>query len=289
MKTEEIVQKDNNFKNFLKEIKQNCTRIINVYNKTDLFLFRGSKKFRLYYSFEPQIERNPRNTSKEVHDLIDIIFKEAKIEVNRKNCIFCTSDKNFAAVFGKVYMIFPSDDFKFVWSPFINDFSAEQEKIFNSTDFDSDKNIFIFKETRQGYENFYSKTLGVFTLKNEQEAIKNLLTILKNRYPSLNFNGIRNLFDLKHKHVSIFNNIFYGFDEKINSKIKAWIKEYAISIEDSKDFLNYMARKVRNMYYENDIEGALKSQNEIMMKARKFYAISEELKDSVKDFIKKHI
>lgn len=86
------------------------------------FLYRGMGRIEP----EPFIEvpvrpREPKDSTKQIHALLDNQFAEDYGVRFRSKGIFCTGAQGIASDYGTVYMIFPIGKFDFLWSPLVDD------------------------------------------------------------------------------------------------------------------------------------------------------------------------
>lgn len=77
--------------------------------------------------------------------LFDTILEKNKYGIYRKNGLFCTSDLKFSKFYANrfpdsVYIVFPTDDFNFLYSPKIKNFFEYYNILFN----DIQKEIFVY-------------------------------------------------------------------------------------------------------------------------------------------------
>ena len=66
-------------------------------------------------------DRIPKDTSKEVHHVLNLAFKQLSGINYRSEAVFVTHNKNVALDYGAIHMIFPIGNFDYAWSPKIND------------------------------------------------------------------------------------------------------------------------------------------------------------------------
>lgn len=95
-----------------------CSKISAVYKKAGSFIYRGIKDFE--WIIEKQGRgakvRIPRNTRIEVHRFFNKIFKE-KLGWKVRDGISTTPQAGWADFYGNPYIFFPTDRYKFAWSP----------------------------------------------------------------------------------------------------------------------------------------------------------------------------
>lgn len=104
----DIIQKD--CKPFLKDIR-------NARN----FLYRGMKEQKNFVKKKVRTDRSPMNTPEDLHELYDRYFKEKFGWNARSNAVFANGNSLEASQYGREFMIFPIGNYKFVWSPEVED------------------------------------------------------------------------------------------------------------------------------------------------------------------------
>ena len=109
------------------DIKDECGPFLKEYNKG--FLWRGTKhkvKDRKY--FKSRIERNPRDTPDELHNLLNDEFKK-EFGWKVRNGIFVTPSERDAWYYGenRAYMFFPIGEYKYCFSTY-KDLTADMDR-----------------------------------------------------------------------------------------------------------------------------------------------------------------
>jgi hypothetical protein len=88
-------------------------------------LYRGWGESNLdFFVNSPPINRQPRDTKIEFHNLFVRAFKNAGFAANRNNSFHCTGNAELAKQYtesSSIYYVFPLDGYKFTWSPTIID------------------------------------------------------------------------------------------------------------------------------------------------------------------------
>ncbi len=91
----------------VEQIEKNCKEILAVYRESNgKYLYRGMRTHvgsahrknstkNMFATIRKK--RAPVDVPTKQHDLLEKLFKEAGLKANRKNSIFCTSDKNIAS------------------------------------------------------------------------------------------------------------------------------------------------------------------------------------------------
>lgn len=102
-------------------IKTHCKQFLNVAKISRLVLYRGigQPKRRVDVGFvgNPPAARPTKSSSSYMQKYIDKALSERGFKSFRGNSIFCTARSGFAQEFGSLYLIFPFDDYSFMWSP----------------------------------------------------------------------------------------------------------------------------------------------------------------------------
>jgi hypothetical protein len=124
MKIIEIKESQQN--NLIARLKQDCGPYISILTRTDgKPLYRGSSRTNYTQlngldSISPRLDRLPRNIPDDVHNTLNELFTK-KFGWPYRNGIFTTSDDIDASIYGKVRVLFPIGELKYVWHPGIGD------------------------------------------------------------------------------------------------------------------------------------------------------------------------
>ena len=140
---------------------RDCKQIIRAYKKANhdfkgvrslshaKCLFRGTNRKPEAYIGMPRVDRNPKDTSKLMHNQINMLLTRAGFEATRANSIFVSSNIGQVEDYGTAYIIFPLDGFKFTWSSKYGDlFSEALESLDNIAALSKplEKSYYIFRE-----------------------------------------------------------------------------------------------------------------------------------------------
>lgn len=112
---------------YLKDIILECSDFFNFLKKSrflemGLWFYRGkNKKIEIFEKFIPRTNRKPLNLSKEKHKILNDYFLNRFGWKVRSEGVFATSDFNFSSQFGIPYIFIPSNNYKFVYHPNIDD------------------------------------------------------------------------------------------------------------------------------------------------------------------------
>jgi len=108
------------------EIEKNVKKdFLQSYKNTGKFILRAVQNYpqdKIYFEKKRRSSRKPKDTKKAVHTILNKLFKE-KFGWPSRNGVFTKSggvDK-----YGKSFIFFPIGNYKFVWSPYIDDLFTE--------------------------------------------------------------------------------------------------------------------------------------------------------------------
>jgi hypothetical protein len=108
-------------------VKSDCKPFLREMKKAGQFLYRGYDNVEysttevVYYKKKVRSDRKPRDMYQNVHNKMDKLFDEKFGWKARSNGIFCTGDRTTALGYGTAFMVFPIGNFKFIWSPEVED------------------------------------------------------------------------------------------------------------------------------------------------------------------------
>jgi len=107
---------------YVKILNSNCSEIIQVYKEANKFFYRGTFERGIFVEKAGRGTkvRIPRNTPPEFHRYLNKIFKE-KFGWKVRDGISTTSQKGLAFSYGNGYIFFPTNRYKFAWSPKYSD------------------------------------------------------------------------------------------------------------------------------------------------------------------------
>jgi len=130
---------------FIKGIKSDCLPFIKEmednWKTYPKFLYRGMKSGEYLSKHTVRNDRRPLHTPKEIHDLVDINMKKKFGWKPRSEGLFVTPSKDEALGYGPAYYIFPIGNYKYIWSPYIEDFYVDLRSKFPSWMLNKDKHI----------------------------------------------------------------------------------------------------------------------------------------------------
>jgi len=154
------------FEMIILKLRRECSEIIREYKKNKAYLYRGYNSNQLYLTKTPRIDRRPMDMPKEVHDLFDNAFKKEFGWKVRSEGAFVTTQHRKANGYGDVYLFFPVNSYKYVYSPTVHDLFVDymQNGILRMTN-DDYRNEKIGEEYYDKYMEPYNKN-GYWTTKN---------------------------------------------------------------------------------------------------------------------------
>lgn len=122
--------------NLFKALAKNCKEIIKVYkelNRNDFergkFLYRGIKSSDDALYGKPFESRKPKDSNRDLHELVNGTINSLGLAANRENAMFVTGDRSQASGYGNsLYIMFPIDGFKFTWSKTVKDLVLDSGK-----------------------------------------------------------------------------------------------------------------------------------------------------------------
>lgn len=107
-------------------INENCQPYLSMIEDPIKYkMLRGTNGKKSGDIIHTRPDRKPLHSSKFIHDIFEISFKQTGITANRSNSIFTTGYYNSALAFGSVYVVYPIGDFDFSWSPKVEDLQAD--------------------------------------------------------------------------------------------------------------------------------------------------------------------
>lgn len=122
--------------NLFKALAKNCKEIIKVYKELnrnnferDKFLFRGIKASDDALYGRPFDARKPKDSNRDLHELVNGAINNLGYTANRENAMFVTGDRSQASGYGNsLYIMFPVDGFTFTWSQTVKDLVLDSGK-----------------------------------------------------------------------------------------------------------------------------------------------------------------
>lgn len=197
-------------------------------------------------------DRQPTDSNSFLHQLYDEAFIENGYALNRTNSIFCTGDLEMAYKYGEAYVIFPMGNFAFVYSPTVKD-------------------LYLFSKT------FYER--GFLKFDKEDEKIlttDDLTSFLRNKSSS----------DELRDGPFSFRELMTWLD-KNTYKFGTLMAHTSNDIGELFDRLGfnrqYFYKKFGELYSNDSLEKAIRSNNEIMVSGGKYIALQKDVFDDMKN------
>ena len=108
---------DGNYDEIVSYIKNDCSKILDVYKNSHKFLWRGEASAKDRSPFEATIrtDRRPVEMNLQFHNEFNAAIERNGLIAHRGNSIFCTTDIDIAIGWGELCMIFPKNGFKYTW------------------------------------------------------------------------------------------------------------------------------------------------------------------------------
>ena len=162
----------------LYDVKQDCKPFLSKYSKllkNEQFLWRGSDKIiRGIGHVVTRKNRKPTDTTIDLHNKLDELFKKRFGWKARSEGVFCTGKLTSAASYGHPYIMIPAGKFEFIWSPMVWDLFDElrnQELIKGYTGIDNPKTSFYDpKDEKHNIKLKY--IIGTYINKNLRSAMR---------------------------------------------------------------------------------------------------------------------
>jgi hypothetical protein len=111
----EITDPDHMDINILNKIIEECSDIVSIMRQTKKFLYRGVDGKPSVFKSRPREARRPRDNAPELHHAINAWLREHGFYAVRANSLFVTSLFGMTDQYGKPYVIFPVNGFKYTW------------------------------------------------------------------------------------------------------------------------------------------------------------------------------
>jgi|AntAceMinimDraft_17_1070374.scaffolds.fasta_scaffold05100_6 hypothetical protein len=107
---------------FTELVKRDCSEFLKEIKPSKHFLYRGVTSSLGDMGIKtPRSDRKPKDTSAEAHEYIGKVFKKYHGWNPRTEGVFCSGDENYTHHYGRPYIIFPVNGYKYLWSSKIAD------------------------------------------------------------------------------------------------------------------------------------------------------------------------
>lgn len=121
VKNRELIPEDK--ERFAKLVNEKCKPFLKECGELTMqhLLYRGIEIPDFKFIKTVRTDRQPKDTNKILHVWLDNWFNENFGVRYRTNAMFCTGDIKQTKEYGEPCVVFPIGDFKFVWSPHVED------------------------------------------------------------------------------------------------------------------------------------------------------------------------
>jgi len=250
------------------------------------FLYSGRNKTQDVFIGKVRSNRKPSDTNEKIHEILDEIFYDQFGFNARSNVIFCTGSYSEAADYGNVYIIFPMNKYKFVYSDTIRD-------LYNIVRTDG-----AGRDNIQSFDDFRESRLEDYT----EEARSVLERSYEDQYSEdLDGHWEYHDFDVdvelpygvdKEEAIDHIKNIIDGEDGEYNREFLEWVPDMELDefVEDNLsdeldsyedqiqyEYEEYLKNSLEDIIlseYKNDnIINAIESDNEIMVNCKTYIAV----------------
>jgi hypothetical protein len=200
--TNYINEENTDNSNLIPFIVDNCKPYLDISTsrgKEPLWLYSGRKKKVDSFIGEVHKQREPRDTSKDMHILFDKLFYEVYGIKPRSQSLFCTGSLIVAGTYGTPYTIFPIGKFRYIWNPNFPDLYHRTRSVLIQKSGIRTKEV-LTKEVFQNYIPDIKKLIESYSFnKNWDKAVKSNseVMILCDKYLAVSLelsSGIREYF-----------------------------------------------------------------------------------------------
>lgn len=241
----------------IQKLYDNCSEIIEIYKKTNRFLYRGLHKKQPVDKIilkKPRKMRKPKDTSLNIHKIADKVFLENFGWKVRTQGVFATSDYDASKQYGAnnhVHIIFPFDGFEYVWSSKVEDAYTDI--------FDSEYSV------ESDWENKYSPNRSTSKGKGYWKKGKKELKSLKEVPNSVGF-YIEHFFNNNVSTATV--SIKINREDDTREEEWTWVPDVSYN-----EYVEEYIRKMLKSYTNKGLERAIKSGNEVSFLCEKYYAV----------------
>ncbi len=116
-------EKDLDLKYIAQLLYKNCMPYLKDINfsKNFPFLYSGRKKSKIWFKGRVRKDRKPKDTPKEIHNMLDNAFQKKFGIKARSQSLFTSFYINQTTPYGNSYIIFPIGNYEILWNPKIID------------------------------------------------------------------------------------------------------------------------------------------------------------------------
>lgn len=262
---EDIEQEKKLVNEMIETLEHDCSEIISVYKKANGFLYRGSKKsIKMYDYITPRPDRQPKDTPQIYHDMIDDIFKKKYGWRARSEGVFASGEV-MAKEYGKAYLFFPVNGYKYLWSEKIQDLYSDVVENFD---------LFTNEHWAEWSEEYGYKTGNGHWIGDNDGEYKTINDITKISDWTETKNWVENgrdIFSVKFKDA-----VWIGFTWEPEIYYDVWLTDHEEEL-----FYKYLTDKLDINTYENtNLEQCIRknqidyNQREAMFKCKGYYLVN---------------
>ena len=242
-------------------LKRDCAPYLKQLKGIKNFIYRGTNhQVERIRKFKARENRTPTDTDIRVHNMLDSIFRKKFGWKARSEGVFTSSDTNLPD-YGTTYLFFPIGQFKYLWSPKIDDlygyldgqdiyYNYIENNIWNPPYENWDE---LYGEGGTGTYEYDGIDIGHFP--NYTEALDYIKDKFKEEEP------LRGTLEWI---PDVSEDAYHQeLEERLEQDLEQDLEDFLYTIIDG--------------YKSNDLKGAIKSKHEIMFKCKEYYLVDEEL------------
>lgn len=273
-------------------------------NKTK-HLLSGRENTKLFFEGKIRNDRNPKDTPRWLHDMVDNEFQKKFGVKPRSNSIFTIGDYQYAISYGySVYIIIPKGKYNIIWSDDINDlytslksaykdilnisspydFSWNVENLLDHVVDDQEVSDYVEEMAEKEWIKYYGEDTkgGVWTYSFEEnyhpDELRDMGVAGKKRdifIKGFDKERVKDILIKNYGHV-IPANLHWSpditLDDFIYKNYDKFEKEFnKHKLEEINDEIYSNVKDLINTYVKSDIKNAIKSNNEIMLMSSEGY------------------
>jgi hypothetical protein len=273
-------------------LSKQCSEIYNFYKLKGEFFFRGAKRNNDAFLLEtPYQNRAPKDTPQDVSKLLDDAFERKFGWRPRSQGVFGVSNFDTARLYGQVYILFPVDGFKYVYSATIKDLYLHLRDmgylgyteeslyaLYQEIVYEIQKYVIKRKRVRIGGDKIQF-TPGTYLGDELYDIAKEIVDkhILKDNFFKYSLLNRLNMYDkMRERLMALASEIIY---EK-NVSFEEFKEEYV----DGFIFDLTKATKIVKSYRADSLENAADSESEVMFHCKKYYLLIDSIRSKrIKD------
>lgn len=271
-----LTEKENQeLRQILDILEDDCKYFIREWQKTNLgFLYRGyGFSPRIINSIKPRRDRYSKDIPEILHEHFDEIFKAKFGWGARSEGVFCTSKESMAKSYGHSSFFFPAGKYQYLWSPNIDDLYAKVEGgLDDYTDYD------LSSYDYEDYEDDWGDEYGV------------------NKDGSWSYKGDEydSVDDIVEEIIEDDDDLSEDDWDDVENEVEKeaeWLpgmslEDYAFDLlETRKREIEDQIFKIVNSYKNKDLRGAIKSENEMMFRCKKYYLVNTKFEDGLSELL----